>query len=161
MGDIYDQFKLELASLARKYAQHPRRQMIRLFLLALERQEIVSVGYREEVIAARLNAMPISEQEREIVRHALLWIWKDEEMHAIYIRGAIFKVGTLPLRARALLRQLAGALGGWSTSVRQHVRWSDAPVSRAVATLLTWTGSLTGKVPSDVRQHLRYGSFRD
>src|SRR5688572_11940301 len=35
MGDIYDQFKLELASLARKYAQHPRRQMIRLFLLAL------------------------------------------------------------------------------------------------------------------------------
>src|SRR5688572_20856510 len=82
-------------------------------------------------------------------------------MHALPICGAIFKVGTLPLRARALLRQLAGALGGWSTSVRQHVRWSDAPVSRAVATLLTWTGSLTGKVPPSVRQHLRYRSFRD
>jgi len=161
MGNIYDQFELELASLDRKYAGHPRRQMIRLFLLALEREEIVSVGYREELIAARLNTMPISEKEREIVRHALLWIWKDEEMHAIYIRGAIFKVGAFPLRARALLRQLAGALGGWSTSVRQHVRWSDAPLSRTVATLLTWTGSLTGKVPPDVRQHLRYGSFRD
>ena len=161
MGEIYDQFELELASLGRKYAQHPRRQMLRLFLLALEREEIVSVGYREELIAARLDTMPISEQEREIVRHALLWIWKDEEMHAIYIRGAIFKVGAFPLRARALLRQLAGALGGWSTSVRQHVRWSDAPLSRAVATLLTWTGSLTGKVPPDVRQHLRYRSFRD
>jgi uncharacterized protein (DUF362 family) len=161
MGTIYDQFELELARLDRKYAGHPRRQMIRLFLLALEREEIVSVGYREELIAARLNTMPISDKEREIVRHALLWIWKDEEMHAIYIRGAIFKVGAFPLRARALLRQLAGALGGWSTSVRQHVRWSDAPLSRMVATLLTWTGSLTGKVPSDVRQHLRYRSFRD
>lgn len=161
MGDIYDQFELELTNLGLKYAGHPRRQMIRLFLLALEREEIVSVGYREELIRARLETMPISEQEREIVRHALLWIWKDEEMHAIYIRGAIFKVGAFPLRARALFRQLAGALGGWSTSVRQHVRWSDAPLSRALATLLTWAGSLTGKVPRDVRQHLRYRSFRD
>jgi uncharacterized protein (DUF362 family) len=161
MGEIYDQFELELASLGRKYAHQPRRQMLRLFLLALEREEIVSVGYREEMIAGRLDTMNIPEQEREIIRHALLWIWKDEEMHAIYIRGAIFKVGAFPLRARALLRQLAGALGGWSTSVRQHVRWSDAPLSRALATLLTWTGSLTGKVPADVRQHLRYRSFRD
>src|SRR5215204_2631823 len=103
MGNIYNQFELELASLARRYAGHPRRQLIRLFLLALEREEIVSVGYREELIAARLNSMPISDQEREIVRHALLWIWKDEEMHAIYIRGAIFKVGALSLRVRALL----------------------------------------------------------
>jgi len=161
MGEIYDQFELELASLGRKYARQPRRQMLRLFLLALEREEIVSVGYREEMIAGRLDTMNIPEQEREIIRHALLWIWKDEEMHAIYIRGAIFKVGAFSLRARALLRQLAGALGGWSTSVRQHVRWSDAPLSRALATLLTWTGSITGKVPADVRQHLRYRSFRD
>lgn len=161
MGEIYDQFELELASLGRKYARQPRRQMLRLFLLALEREEIVSVGYREEMIAGRLDTMNIPEQEREIIRHALLWIWKDEEMHAIYIRGAIFKVGAFSLRARALLRQLAGALGGWSTSVRQHVRWTDAPLSRALATLLTWTGSITGKVPADVRQHLRYRSFRD
>jgi hypothetical protein len=93
MGDIYDQFELELTGLDRKYAQHPRRQMMRLFLLALEREEIVSVGYREELIAARVETLRMPEQEREIIRHALLWIWKDEEMHTIYIRGAIFKVG--------------------------------------------------------------------
>ncbi len=161
MGSVYDQFQAELAIWDNKYAGRPRRQMIRLFLLALEREEIVSVGYREDLIAVRLKAMPISEEEREIIRHALLWTWKDEEMHAIYIRGAIFKIGNFPLRARAFLRQLAGAIGGWSTSVRQHVRWSNAPVSRAVATLLTWTGFITGKVPRDVRQHLRYRSFRD
>lgn len=161
MGSVYDQFQAELAIWDTKYAGRPRRQMIRLFLLALEREEIVSVGYREDLIALRLKAMPISEAEREIIRHALLWTWKDEEMHAIYIRGAIFKIGNFHLRARAFLSQLAGALGGWSTSVRQHVRWSDAPLSRVVATLVTWTGLITGKVPKAVRQHLRYRSFRE
>jgi uncharacterized protein (DUF362 family) len=161
MGSVYDQFQAELATWDSKYAGRPRRQMIRLFLLALEREEIVSVGYREDLIALRLKAMPISEAEREVIRHALLWTWKDEEMHAIYIRGAIFKIGNLRLRAQAFLRQLAGALGGWSTSVRQHVRWSDAPLSRAIATLVTWTGFITGKVPQDVRQHLCYRSFRE
>jgi uncharacterized protein (DUF362 family) len=161
MGSVYDQFQAELAGWSTKYAGRPRRQMIRLFLLALEREEIVSVGYREDLIQARLKSMPIPDEERELIRHALLWTWKDEEMHAIYIRGAIFKVGNLYLRARAFFRQIAGALGGWSTSVRQHVHWSDAPISRAVATLVTWAGFITGKVPQDVRQHLRYRSFRD
>src|SRR5687767_3779909 len=161
MGSIYDEFEAELAGLSTRYAGRPRRLMLRLFLLALEREEIVSVGYREDLIAVHLKAMPISESEREVIRHALLWTWKDEEMHALYIRGAIFKVGNFPLRTRALFSQVAGALGGWSTSVRQHVRWSDAPFSRAVATFLTLTGSLTGKVPADVRRHLRYRSFRD
>jgi hypothetical protein len=130
MGDIYDQFELELASLDRKYAGHPRRQMIRLFLLALEREEIVSVGYREELIAARLDTMAISEKEREIVRHALLWIWKDEEMHAIYIRGAIFKVGDFPFApvlccANSRVHWAAGPLLFASTSAGQ------TPQSRA------------------------------
>jgi len=161
MGSVYDSFESELDSWSRKYAGRPRQQMIRLFLLALEREEIVSVGYHEELMAARLNVMPISDDEREIIRHALLWTWKDEEMHAIYIRGVIFKLGSFPLRVRAFIRQMAGALGGWSTSVRQHVRWSDAPLSRALATLVTWTGLITGKVPRGVRQHLSYRSFRE
>ena len=161
MGSVYEQFEAELAVWSTRYAGRPRRQMLRLFLLALEREEIVSVGYREDLIAVHLRAMPISEIEREIIRHALLWTWKDEEMHAIYIRGAIFKVGNFPLRARALFSQVGGALGGWSTSVRQHVRWSDAPLSRAIATLISWTGFITGKVPKGVRQHIRYRSFRD
>lgn len=161
MGRIYDQFESELASWSSKYAGRPRQHLIKLFLLALEREEIVSVGYREELIAARLRTMPISDEEREIIRHALLWTWKDEEMHAIYIRGAIFKLGSFPLRLRAFLRQMGGAIGGWSSAVRQHVRWSDAPVSRALATLVTWTGLITGKIPRGVSQHIRYRSFRD
>jgi uncharacterized protein (DUF362 family) len=81
-------------------------------------------------------------------------------MHAIYIRGAILKLGSLRLKATAFARQFAGAVGGWSASVRHHARWSEAPLARALATVNTWIGSLAGKVPADVRQHLQYGPFR-
>ena len=134
--------------------------MIRLCLLALEREEIVSVAYREERMVKRLQSMPIAQELRNLVHHALLWAWKDEEMHAVYIRGMILKLGGRRLRTMAYLRQMAGALGGWASSVRQHVRWKDAPISYALASLTTWSGYLSGQVPREVHEHLNYGSFR-
>ena len=64
---------------------------------------------------------------RTLLRYALLWVWKDEEMHTVYIRGALLRVGRFILRMSAMVKQFAGALGGWASSVRQHVRWRDAP----------------------------------
>ncbi len=161
MGVVYDEFVRELESLRLKYAGQPRRELLFLCLLALEREEIVSVAYREEVFLRRLAAMPIPPEVCELIHHALVWAWKDEEMHSIYIRGALLKLGGPLLRAQTFARQFAGAVGGWSSSVRQHVRWSEAPSSRALATLITWGGIATGKVPRDVKQHLDYGNFRD
>jgi hypothetical protein len=161
MGAVYEEFERELAGWRRRYAGQPRQEMIRLFLLALEREELVSVGYREAAIARRLQSMPLDLAVRDLIRHALLWVWKDEEMHAVYIRGAILQLGSLRLRLTALIRQFAGAVGGWSASVRHHARWSQAPLSRALATLNTWVGGLLGKVPADVRRHLNYGPFRN
>jgi hypothetical protein len=161
MGAVYDEFVRELAKWRRRYADQPRTEMIQLFLLALEREELVSVGYREAAIVRRLQTMPLSEEVRDLIRHALLWLWKDEEMHAIYMRGILLKMGSLRLRVRAFARQMAGAIGGWSASVQQHARWSEAPLSRALASGLTRLGSLMGKVPRDVREHLRYGPFRN
>ena len=161
MGAVYDEFVRELADWRRRYANQPRQEMIQLFLLALEREELVSVGYRESAIVRRLQTMPLEDDVRDLIRHALLWLWKDEEMHAIYMRGILLKMGSLRLRAEAFARQMAGAIGGWSASVRQHARWSDAPFSRAIATGLTRLGSLMGKVPRDVREHLQYGPFRN
>lgn len=160
VGAIYEEFDRQLESWRRQYAGQPRREMIRLCLLALEREELVSVAYREDLMAKRLESMPVDKQIREIVRHALVWAWKDEEMHAVYIRGMILKLGSRRLRAMAYARQLAGALGGWAGSVRQHVQWRDAPLSRALASAITWSGSLLGQVPPEVRRYLKYGSFR-
>jgi uncharacterized protein (DUF362 family) len=161
LGAIYDQFESELAAWRRADAGRPRRGMIRLLLLALEREEIVAVGYREAMIGHRLETMPISPQLQELIQHALTWAWKDEEMHAIYLRGAILRLGSRSLKARAYLRQVAGAIAGWSSSVQQHVRWRQAPAARSLAALVVAVGSLTGQVPRDVRRHLRYSPFRD
>src|SRR5580692_6863196 len=144
-----------------KYAGRPREELIGLCLLALEREELVSVGYREELMTRRLAAMPIPPAVRELMRHALIWAWRDEEMHAIYIRGALLKYGGPLLRMKAFAQQLGGLVGGWAGSVRQHVPWSKAPFSRAGATIVTWLGALTGKVPEDVRKYLNYGPFRE
>ena len=87
MGQVLDEFERELARYAQECKGRPREEMKRLFLLALEREQIVSVGYRETLIARRVAALPIDPEAREVIRHALVWAWKDEEMHAIYIRG--------------------------------------------------------------------------
>src|SRR5437773_10638618 len=151
MSAIYEEFERELARLREENAKTARRELTRLFLMALEREEIVTVAYREQSICARLATMPISDDVRELIRHALVWAWKDEEMHAIYIRGAIFRLGSRRLRATAFAKQFAGALGGWSSSVLQHLRWKEAPISRLLASTLTALGSLTGQVPEDVK----------
>ena len=119
---IYEEFERDLELLRTRHASAPRRELTKLFLIALEREEIVSVAYGEQAIAHRLAQMPIDDDVRQVIRHALLWAWKDEEMHAIYIRGAILRSGRALLRATAYARQMAGALGGWAASVQQHAR---------------------------------------
>lgn len=161
MGAIYESFEHELASWRKKYAGQPRRELIRLFLLALEREELVSVGYREDLMLQRLERMPLAGDVKELIHHALVWAWKDEEMHAIYIRGAILKLGNRWLSTKAFLRQMAGALGGWSASTQQHVSFSQAPLARTISATVTWIGGVTGQVPEDVREYLRFRPFRD
>jgi uncharacterized protein (DUF362 family) len=161
VGAVFEQFAQELKAWEAKYAGQPRDELIGLCLLALEREELVSVGYREELMTQRLSAMPIPPAVRELMRHALIWAWRDEEMHSIYIRGALLKYGGPILRMKAFAQQMGGLVGGWAGSVRQHVPWSKAPFSRAGATLVTWLGALAGKVPEDVRKYLNYGPFRE
>ncbi len=161
MGHVLDEFQRHMAGCRERYAGRPLHELLHLFLLALEREEIVSVAYREGLIVRRLAAMPLDPKTREVIRHALIWAWKDEEMHAVYVRGAIVRMGSRLLSARAFLRQLAGAAGGWSSSIQQHARWRDAFLARAVASLITAGGALAGKAPREVRRHLRYGPFRD
>jgi uncharacterized protein (DUF362 family) len=161
VGQVYEEFARDLDRWRDSYQGNPQGEIIHLLLLALEREEIVSVAYRDTMLVRRLRSMPIPYEIQELMRHALIWAWKDEEMHAVYLRGAILKLGSLSLRIRAWLHQMAGAAGGWSSAVRQHTRWRTAPLSHSLATLFTWAGMLTGQVPEDVRQYLRYRPFRD
>jgi hypothetical protein len=84
MGHVYDEFERTLEAWRVKYAGQPRREILRLCLIALEREELVTIAYREGVLLQRLAAMPIPQDVRTLIHHALVWAWKDEEMHAIY-----------------------------------------------------------------------------
>lgn len=126
MGAVYDEFQRELAAVRNASVNNPRRELIQLFLLALEREELVSISYRESLMQQRIATMPIADDFKQLLRHALIWIWKDEEMHTVYIRGAILKLGGWRLRTQAFLTQAAGGIGGWAGSVLQHSRWSRA-----------------------------------
>jgi uncharacterized protein (DUF362 family) len=161
MGRVYDEFAHSMEGWRRQYAGQPEQEMEHLLFLGLEREEVVSVGYRETLILRRLKTMPLEPAVQELIHHALVWAWKDEQMHAIYLRGAIVRMGSRLLHLRAFLKQIMGAAGGWAGSVRQHVPWSQAPFSHVLATVITWTGALTGQVPRDVRDYLRYRPFRD
>ena len=161
MSGVFEEFEHQLVAWRRKYEGRPRREMLRLLLLALEREEIVSVSYREDVISRRLRTMPISAEVAELIRHALIWTWKDEEMHAIYLRGAIFKYGTSRQRALAFAQQIAGATGGWASAIRQHIGWKDGLLSRLLATAVVWLGFVARRVPRDVLAQLNYKCFRE
>src|SRR5467141_79961 len=80
MGLIYDQFTEELAAWQKKYVARPREELLGLCLMALEREELVTVGYREELMTKRLAGMPLSEPVWELISHALIWAWRVEEI---------------------------------------------------------------------------------
>ncbi|HTE17606.1 MAG TPA: DUF362 domain-containing protein [Armatimonadota bacterium] len=161
MGAFYEEFARELDRWRSRFAGRPRAEINHLLLLSLEREGMVTVAYREELMLHRLEAAPLSPEARELIHHALLWAWKDEEMHTVYLRGALLKLGSRPICLRALLRQAVGITGGWASSVRQHVRWHEAPLSRTLATLITTAGTVAGQVPREIREHLRYRPFRE
>ena len=161
VSDIHREFERHLTGWQRRYRDRPQRELVCLYLLALEREENVAVAYSEPLLGPRLAALPVAVGVREVMRAVLRRVWEDEEEHVVYVRAALDALDMPLLHARALLQQTAGMLGGWTVAVRQHQRWAEAPLSRAAATLLLWAGGVSGRVPRAVRRHLDYCSFRD
>jgi uncharacterized protein (DUF362 family) len=157
---VVEEQRQALARMRRRHAGRPRDELAELLLLALEREEVVAVAFRESLILRRLATMPIPPEASDLIRHALIWIWKDEEMHSLYVRGALMQLGSTMLKWQATARQLAGSIGGWSSSVRQHLRWRDAPLSRLAASAIVGAGMLAGQIPREVLPHLDHGPFR-
>lgn len=161
MSQIYLEFERHLSTWHERYATRPQQEILCLYLLALEREENVVVAYGDRVLGPRLAKIPAPQSVRDVMRAALAQIRIDEEMHARYVRRMLLDIGEPAIRARTCFQQAAGAVGGWTVAVRQHLRWSEAPLSRAVATCILWMGEMTGRVPHAVRSHIAYCSFRD
>lgn len=159
MGHVYEEFERTLAEWHDRYPGNPRREILQLLLLALEREQLVSVAYRDDRMQVRLAQLVLPEDMRALMRQSLAWAWRDEVMHAIWTRGLLLRIGSPVLRARAFVDQMAGSVGGWSSSVRQHVSWRAGPISRAVASLVVIMGRAGGKVPRAMRSQLGLLTF--
>jgi translation elongation factor EF-Tu-like GTPase len=63
-GQIYEESARQLARWRDRYRGRPERERRRLWLLALEREQVVSIAYRESAIADRIARMPLAEEVR-------------------------------------------------------------------------------------------------
>src|SRR5580692_5731469 len=58
----------------RECAGRPGAERSRLLLLALEREQIVAVAYREEAVAGRVAELDVGAAARALIRQTLMWI---------------------------------------------------------------------------------------
>jgi hypothetical protein len=160
LDQIYRESERLLATWRRRYRGRPERERRRLWLLALEREQLVGVAYRERAIAQRVARMPLDAEVRHLLRRALIWVWQDEEMHAAYVRGVLLHHASGWMRGLTYGEQLLGAVSGWASATDQHLHLRDRPFAVALARSLTLGGLLTGQLSSALRQELEYGAFR-
>jgi uncharacterized protein (DUF362 family) len=145
---------------ARRYPTQPDMQLRRILLLALEREQVVTVAYRDPVLSARLDRLDLPADVRRIMRHALAWAWKDEGLHADYLRGWLLRTGHPEPAAVILAHQLEGAISGWVTAVRQHDRLADAPTRTAAASALLAGARVARRIPPLLAKELHTTSFK-
>lgn len=142
-----------------RYRDRPDLQRVHLLMLALEREQIVAVAYREEAVAGRLTELQVDAATRALIRQTLVWIWKDEQLHAEYLRGELLREGGLGSQAVVYGRVLQGALSGWTSATANHRDPHKAPFRSGAASILVTVAGFTGQAPAALRQELRFQTF--
>ena len=156
MDALIDEFADHLGEVARRHAGNPRTELAELWRIGLEREAIVTVAYRHDRIGQRLARMPIDDDARAVIARAVRWAWRDEQAHALWIRGAHMRWTEA---ASAVAAQTRGRIGGWMSSEQHSARWRDRPARRALAEAIELVGNVTGSVPAAVRSTLRWSTF--
>lgn len=161
-GKILAECQELLAELRLTYANDPRGEYQRLAMLALEREQLVSYAYREDILGQRLDKLVADHDIVDVMRHAFIQVWRDEEAHTVLIRGTLVG-GVRPSTglARASIEQTAGWLAGWSSALKHHVPRSSAPLRTLLVDGMAQSARVIGKLSPDLREELKPKSFRD
>jgi uncharacterized protein (DUF362 family) len=138
----------------------PEAERKRLLLLALEREQIVAVAYREEAVAGRVADLDVSADVRALIHQTLVWIWKDEQMHAEYLRGELLRLGGLAASVVVYGRQIQGALSGWTSAASHHLQPNRALFRTGLAGVLIVVAGMLGRIPAALRGELEFQTFR-
>lgn len=154
-----DELRDQLRAWATRFAGNRRAERRALLLFALEREQIVTVAYREEVLARRIDDLDVPDDVRHLLRRSLAWVWRDEALHVEWVRGQL-RHEHRPVAAFVLLgHQFTGLVGGWITTTRMHPRagrWVGDQVARA----LVLGARLTRRISPPLARELRGHSFR-
>jgi rubrerythrin/uncharacterized protein (DUF362 family) len=144
----------------REFAGRPAAERERLLLLALEREQIVAVAYREEAVAGRVAELDVGDAARALIRQTLMWIWKDEQLHAEYLRGLLLESGGLASSLVVYGRQIQGALSGWTSATATQRQAQSAPLRTGAAGVLIAVARGLHRMPEALARELRYQTFR-
>jgi uncharacterized protein (DUF362 family) len=155
------EFASELARNQARAGGDVERERRSLYLVALERERLVDVHYSAAWLRARVARLSVPAAMRELISYALGWASREEQMHAVFIRGVLLKQRRLRVALATLFRHFAGFVAGWSSAVLAHTTWRRAPLSTLVARLATRMGMLAGRVPRAARRSLARQTFRD
>jgi uncharacterized protein (DUF362 family) len=158
-AELEAEVRTMLDGCARRYPGRPDLQLRRVLLLGLEREQVVTVAYRGDVLGPRVAQLPVPGEVRRIVRHCLEWAWKDEGTHSDYLRGWLLRTGHPEPALVIFAHQVEGAISGWVTAVRQNNRAGDAPTRTAVAGALLAGARLARRIPPLLAQELRHATF--
>jgi uncharacterized protein (DUF362 family) len=150
-----------LAEYRVRFAGRPVDEHRQLCMLALEREQIVSFAYRDQIIGKRLDQINAPTTTIELLRHALVQVWRDEEAHTVLVRGKLLADRHARRTARVIVEQAAGLLSGWSAALRHHVPRSRAPMRNWLVDALSLGAVVVGKLSPELRAELTYKSFGD
>ena len=92
----------------------------RFLLLSLEREQVAAIAYSEDLLIHRLTELDVSPEIAELLRRVILWVQRDEELHAQYLRGLLVRTQTSIPTAFVFMRQLFGGVSGWVSAMRHH-----------------------------------------
>ncbi len=155
-GLVVREFQEDLARLKKQYAGRQEEEWRALYLLALEREQLVTSHYAGAPLHERIASLDAPPELRRLVHHALFWAARDEDMHTVYARGVLIRRKERLLAIRAVMQQLGGLLAGWSSAVSQHVTFRKAPIARSLSWFIAHLGLLAGKVPTSARKTLSH-----
>jgi Domain of unknown function (DUF362) len=144
----------------REYADRPEALVRKLWLLALEREQIVVVAYKDETVLRRVNELDVPDDLRAVIRQTLAWIWKDEEMHVDYARARLVRLRHPVPTVVVFGRQLVGAASGWISATSNHSTVKDNPFQTLLARSVVTAARVTRRVPARLARELSHQTFR-
>src|SRR3984885_8476242 len=157
---LLDDTSVLLERWRRECAGRPGAERARLLVLALEREQIVAVAYREEAVAGRVAGVDVGADARALIRQTLMWIWKDEQLHFEFMRGLLLESGGLGSSLVVYGRQLQGVLSGWTSSAATGLQARSAPLRTGAAGALIAVAGALHRMPAALASELRYQTFR-